>query len=94
MAAAPACAFLIQKPGAGLLPSEVAWLLPELFQADMLSPEYHHRAVRSRLNVCFGKGLGKPLWVRSPGTLAVSSSLTTYESHCRSICCFVRFVGR
>jgi hypothetical protein len=33
-------------------------------------------------------------WDRSLGTLAVSTSLTIYESRYRRICCSVHFVGR
>jgi hypothetical protein len=69
---------------------------------------HHHRAVRRRLKRLFRgvRGRANPLRVlpfgavvppagtdRTCGTLAVSSSLATYERHCRRTYCCVRFVG-
>ena len=70
--------------------------------------EHHRRAARRRLKRLFRgvRARADPLRVlpfgavvppagtdRSPGTLAVSSSLATYERHCRRTYCCVRFVG-
>src|SRR6266516_6863492 len=104
----PPALVLTQNPGAGLLPSEVAWLAARAISnrcvvAGAPSPSGPWKIERlfrgndpaKLLRVpSFGAVVPPVGTGRSPGTLAVSSSLIIHESRYRRICCCVRFVGR